>query len=372
MTRHTDLHLVRNVGVMAHVDAGKTTVSERIPFLTGVNHRIGEVHDGAATLDWTRQERERGITITAAATTCTWAGHLLTLVDTPGHVDFTAEVERTLRVLDGLWGDGPGDVAEQDVPACLRDAAAQARTELIEQLVDLDEELGEGFLSGAAIDRSAARSAIRRLTLSGRAVPVLLGPRCATRGSSRCSTRSSPFLPSPVDARVVVGTRPDGDAVACPSDPDAPACALAFKQATLPGGQSMTYVRVYAGTLRPGDRVVISRTGRTERLGRMLLVHAGATRDVGVHGPGELGPGGIGAVIGLRDVRDRRHARRSGRAGAVGGHGVPRPRARDRRRTRGMGEPHLEVMLGQLVDDHGVRVTSGAPRWPTARRSRSP
>lgn len=469
------LNRVRNIGIMAHVDAGKTTVSERILFLTGVNHRLGEVHDGTAALDWTKQERERGITITAAATTCTWADHLITLVDTPGHVDFTAEVERSLRVVDGaiavldgvagvepqseavwrqadrhavprlvfvnkldrpgadvghavatlrdrlgatplllqlavgtehafvgvvdlltrrarIWGDGPGDITERGVPAELADAAERARAELVELLIDLDEKLGDAYLAGSAIGVPELRAAIRRLTLAGRGVPVVLGAALRNKGIQPLLDAVVAYLPSPADTDVVTGIRPDGATVRCPPDPDAPACALAFKQAALPGGQPMTFVRVYAGTLRAGAKLVVSRTGALVRLGRVLQVHAGATRDVD-----EIGPGGIGAVVGLRDVRTgdtladpaapvrlesiefpdpvisvvvepatRADADRLPHALARLVAADPTLHVGTEDRTgrtvlSGMGELHLEVMIGQLVDDHGVRVATGRP-----------
>ncbi len=463
MTRPVDPGRLRTFGIMAHVDAGKTTVSERILFLTGVNHRLGEVHDGAATLDWTRQERERGITITAAATTCTWAGHLLTLVDTPGHVDFTAEVERSLRVLDGavavldgvagvepqseavwrradryavprlvfvnkldrpgadagratamlrerlgavplvlqlpagveqaftgvidlltgtahVWGDGPADVTVRDAPA--DPVIATARAVLVEQLVDLDEKLGDAYLAGSELDVPELRAAVRRVTLAGRAVPVLLGSALRNIGIQPLLDAVVAYLPSPLDA---VGS------VAGPPDPDAPACALAFKQTTLPGGQPMTFVRVYSGTLRPGDRVAVTRTGRTQRLGRVLLVHAGTTVDVDA-----IGPGGIGGVVGLRDVRtgdtltdpdvpvllesmefpdpvlsvviepatravaDRLPVALARLVAADPTVTVGTEERTGRTVLSGMGELHLEVTIGQLLDD-GVRVATGTP-----------
>ena len=447
MTR--DPGRLRNVGIMAHVDAGKTTVSERILFLTGVNHRIGEVHDGTTTLDSERQERERGITITAAATTCTWDGHDITLVDTPGHVDFTAEVERSLRVLDGAiavldgvagvepqseavwrqadryavprlvfvnkldrpgadagravatlrdrlgavplvlqrpigaegaftgvvdlltqraltWGAGPADVT--DAPA----AEIEARAALVEQLVDLDETLGDAYLTGSAIGVPELKAAIRRLTLAGRAVPVLLGSALRNIGIQPLLDAVVAYLPAPVDA-------------------GGPACALAFKQGTLPGGRPTTFVRVYAGTLRPGDRVVVSRTGRTQRLGRVLRMHADEARDVD-----ELGPGGIGAVVGLRDVRTGDTLADPAAPVHLEGMEFPDPvlsvavepatradadrlplvlarlvaadptlRVGAEERTgrttlSGMGELHLEVTVGHLADG-GVRVTAGPP-----------
>jgi elongation factor G len=475
MTRRTDLCRIRNVGIMAHVDAGKTTVSERILFLTGVNHRIGEVHDGTTALDWTAQERERGITITAAATTCTWADHALTLVDTPGHVDFTVEVERSLRVLDGavavldgvagvepqseavwrqadryavprlvfvnkldrpgadvhravgtlrerldatplllqrpigtedaftgvvdlltlrayVWGRGPVDVDERDVPTELVEDATAGRADLVEQLLDLDEKLADAYLAGAELGVPELRAAIRRVTLASRGVPVLLGSALRNKGIQPLLDAVVAYLPSPVDAGAVTGTRPDGESVVCAPDPGAAACALAFKQAWLPGGQPMTFVRVYAGTLRPGQRLTVSRTGRTERLGRVLLVHAGSVRDVD-----ELGPGGIGAVVGLRDVRTgdtladpaapvrlesmefpdpvlsvvvepatRADADRLPLALAKLGSADPTLAVGTEERTgrtvlSGMGELHLEVTIRQLADEHGVRVATGPP-----------
>ena len=378
------LSRTRNIGIMAHIDAGKTTTTERILYYTGRNYKIGEVHDGAATMDWMAQEQERGITITSAATHCIWLDHRINIIDTPGHVDFTVEVERSLRVLDGavavfdgvagvepqtetvwrqadrygvprlcfvnkmdrtgadfhfvldsirerltervavvqlpigaesdyrgiidlvrmrarIWsGEDLGVTwVETEVPDEMAEEAELYRHDLLETLSDYDETLLEKFLEDSEISSAEISAAIRAGTISGGLVPVLNGSAFKNKGVQALLDAVIDYLPSPSDVPAVTGTEPRSGAEAARTAEDSePLAALAFKIATDPHVGKLTYFRVYSGTLAKGAQVLNTRTGRTERIGRILEMHANDRVDLD-----SVAAGDIAAAIGLKDCR---------------------------------------------------------------------
>jgi elongation factor G len=365
---------------MAHIDAGKTTTTERILYYTGVSHKIGEVHEGTATMDWMEQEQERGITITAASTTCFWREHRINIIDTPGHVDFTIEVERSLRVLDGAvavfcavggvepqsetvwrqadkyrvpriafvnkcdrvgadpdrcvaqirerlkahpvliqiptgledrftgvvdlirmrcveWADDTMGAAfsDSEIPAALQADAAAARQAMIEAVGEVDDQVLAAYLEGRAIGEAELRAALRRATLAGRAVPVLLGAAFKNKGVQPLLDAVTDFLPSPLDVRAVVGKDPNGQATERQPGDDAPFSALAFKIMNDPFVGQLTYFRVYSGKLDAGATVYNATKGKRERIGRLLRMHANKREDIK-----EVTCGNIAAAVGLR------------------------------------------------------------------------
>ena len=386
MPRNFALEKTRNIGIMAHIDAGKTTTTERILYYTGRTHKIGEVHDGAAVMDWMEQEQERGITITSAATACEWKDHRINIIDTPGHVDFTVEVERSLRVLDGaiavfdsvagvepqsetvwrqadkygvpriafinkmdrvgadfdmsvrtirerlganpvpiqlpigsedqlkgvidlvenkalVWKDDLGIEFEvEDVPADMEDTVAEARGHLIEACADADDELMEMYLEETEIPEDRLREALRAATLELSLTPVLCGSAFKNKGVQPLLDAIIALLPSPLEVHPVQGVEPvkgqeEGDPATRPADDDGPFAALAFKVMTDPFVGKLTYFRVYSGKLGAGGRVLNSATGRTERIGRLLMMHANSREEID-----ECYSGDILAGVGLKQT----------------------------------------------------------------------
>jgi elongation factor G len=379
--RSTRLERLRNIGIMAHIDAGKTTTTERILFYAGRLHRMGEVHDGAATMDWMVQEKERGITITLAATTCHWRGHAINIIDTPGHVDFTVEVERSLRVLDGaiaifdavagvepqsetvwrqadhygvpriafinkmdrmgadfyaavasiqsrlgaravpvqlpigaeddfrgvvdllgeraiIYTDDLGKNFESsEIPVELREPVARFRRQLVEAAADFDDEVMQKYLEEQELSVEDLVRALRRGTVAGHLVPVLCGAALRNKGVQPLLDAVVDYLPSPADMPAVEGVDPHDHSLAVrPVQEDAPFCALAFKVQMDPlGVGKLTFFRVYSGRLSAGSVVLNATTGRRERIGRILRMHAMRREDVQ-----EVLAGDIAAAVGLK------------------------------------------------------------------------
>jgi len=383
MAEKYTLDRYRNIGIMAHIDAGKTTTTERILFYTGKSHKIGEVHDGAATMDWMEQEQERGITITSAATTCFWNDHRINIIDTPGHVDFTIEVERSLRVLDGavtvfdsvagvepqsetVWRqadkyhvprmcfvnkmdriganfyrtvdmimdrvgalplvtqlpigsesdyrglidllkmkaiywhneDMGAEYDEEEIPADLLAKAKEYRHKLVETAVETDDDAMSAYLDGIEPDIATLKKCIRKGTVTAKFVPVLCGSAFKNKGVQTLLDAVVDYLPSPLDIGEVKGHKVDSEEVVIRKpDIKEPFAALAFKIMNDPFVGSLTFIRIYSGTLESGSYVYNSIKDNKERIGRMLLMHANNREEIKVATAGD-----IVALVGMKDT----------------------------------------------------------------------
>ena len=375
------LERTRNIGIMAHIDAGKTTTTERILFYTGKTHKIGEVHEGAATMDWMEQEQERGITITSACTTCFWKNNRINIIDTPGHVDFTVEVQRSLKVLDGavtvlaakggvqpqtetVWrqadkyqvprmvyvnkmditganfmlcvdqlknrlkanavpiqlpigaednfqgivdlikmrafihkDDLGKEIEETDIPEDMKAMAEEYRAAMIEAACDQDEELMMKYLEGEELTEAEIKKGLRIGTIANKIVPVCCGSSYKNKGVQELLNNIVDYMPSPLDIPHIKGETLDGKETEAKTSDSEPFAALAFKIATDPFVGKLCFFRVYSGTLESGSTVLNSSKDKTERIGRILQMHANHREDID-----KVYAGDIAAAVGLKEV----------------------------------------------------------------------
>jgi len=487
--REYPLERTRNIGIMAHIDAGKTTTTERILYYTGVNYKIGDTHEGTATMDWMAQEQERGITITSAATTCHWTlqenckpkegalEHRINIIDTPGHVDFTVEVERSLRVLDGavgvfcakggvepqsenvwrqadtynvprmayinkmdilganfygaveqlknrlgknaiciqlpigkedtfkgiidlfemkayIYNDDKGDdISITDIPEDMVDDAELYRSELVEKICELDDDLMMAYLEGEEPSNEELKAVLRKATCECTAVPVCCGTSYRNKGVQKLLDAVIEYMPSPLDIPAIKGVDMDGNEVEKHSSDDEPFAALAFKIMTDPFVGKLAYFRVYSGTLNSGSYVLNATKGKKERVGRILQMHANKRAELD-----KVYSGDIAAAVGFKltttgdTICDEQHPvilesmefpepvielaiepktkagqGKMGEALAKLAEEDPTFRAHTNAETgqtiiAGMGELHLEIIVDRLLREFKVEANVGAPQ----------
>ena len=487
--REYPLERTRNIGIMAHIDAGKTTTTERILYYTGVNYKIGDTHEGTATMDWMEQEQERGITITSAATTCHWTlqenckakpgalEHRINIIDTPGHVDFTVEVERSLRVLDGavgvfcakggvepqsenvwrqadtynvprmafinkmdilgadfygaveqiktrlgknaiciqlpigkedefkgiidlfemkayIYNDDKGDdISIVDIPEDMKDDAELYRTELVEKVCELDDDLMMEYLEGEEPSMEAMKAALRKATCECKAVPVCCGTAYRNKGVQKLLDAVIEYMPSPLDVPAIEGTDLDGNEIVRHSSDEEPFAALAFKIMADPFVGKLAFFRVYSGTMNSGSYVLNSSKGKKERVGRILQMHANKRQELD-----KVYSGDIAAAVGFKvtgtgdTICDEQHPvilesmefpepvielaiepKTKAGQGKLGEALVklaeedPTFRAHTDQETgqtiiAGMGELHLEIIVDRLLREFKVEANVGAPQ----------
>jgi len=487
--REYPLERTRNIGIMAHIDAGKTTTTERILYYTGVNYKIGDTHEGTATMDWMAQEQERGITITSAATTCHWTlqencapkpgalEHRINIIDTPGHVDFTVEVERSLRVLDGavgvfcakggvepqsenvwrqadtynvprmayinkmdilganfygaveqiktrlgknaiciqlpigkedefkgiidlfemkayIYNDDKGDdISIVDIPADMVEDAELYRSELVEKICELDDDLMMAYLEGEEPSNEELKAVLRKATCECAAVPVCCGTSYRNKGVQKLLDAVIEYMPSPLDIPAIKGVDLDGNEIEKVSSDEEPFAALAFKIMTDPFVGKLAYFRVYSGTLNSGSYVLNATKGKKERVGRILQMHANKRAELD-----KVYSGDIAAAVGFKltttgdTICDEQHPvilesmefpepvielaiepktkagqGKMGEALAKLAEEDPTFRAHTNTETgqtiiAGMGELHLEIIVDRLLREFKVEANVGAPQ----------